>query len=257
MGDRSAEFRAASTAARVLSTLVSLRLILALGLVGACDPNRSPEPVNIAPEQPSSNGSSPTPLAPSTSVPQPSSMSSAEAPPVELFQGAPDPGVKLVAEVRYATIVVETPAGWREPFRLSGTTWSASADDGAAVLIYSAKSDETRFDAFLGAPLGSSTIVWQPPAPASVGRDALAARIEAGSGKLGGAFTQYAHHGPGTPWTMSNRDQMDRDEGAVWRIVLDRPDNGRQYILLAALKNAGGDARRRELVAVVRSLRWR
>lgn len=181
----------------------------------------------------------------------------AQGPEPDLFDGAPDPSAKLGAEISRGRVTLRTPPGWREPFRLSGATWLASPDDAAVVLVYTTDTYKVAYDAFLRAPLGTSTVKWSPAAPSKIGEGRVPARVQPGSGRIGAAWTDYWHGGAGTPWVLRNADKVDQHEARLWRVVLDEAAGGRSYVVLTALKNAAAKQRRAELVDCVRSLVWK
>jgi hypothetical protein len=175
----------------------------------------------------------------------------------DLFDGAPDPSAKLGAGTSHGRVTLQAPPGWRQPFILSGATWLASPDDAAVVLVYTADTDKVAFDAYLGAPLGTSTVKWSPAVSSKIGREHLPARVQPGSGRIAATWTEYTHSGGGTPWVLSHADKVDQDEARLWRVVLAQADRGRSYVVLTALKKAAIEQRRAELVACVRSLVWK
>jgi len=174
-----------------------------------------------------------------------------------LFDGAPDASAKLGDGISHGRVTLQTPPGWRQPFILSGATWLASPDGAAVVLVYTSDTDKVRFDAFLGAPLGTSTVKWSPAVSSKIGREHLPARVQPGSGRIASAWTEYSHSGGGTPWVLSNADKVDQDEAQLWRVVLAQADGDKSYVVLSALKKAATEQRRAELVACVRSLVWK
>jgi hypothetical protein len=177
----------------------------------------------------------------------------------DLFDGPPDPAVKLGAEVSHGRrFFLRTPPGWREPFVLGSVpTWLASPDDDAVVLVHTDDTHKTLHPgAYLGAPLGTSTVKWSPLVPSKIGPGHVPARVQEGSGRIASAWTDYSHSGGGSPWVLHNADKVDRDEAQLWRIVLDEADDGKSYVVLAALKAKAKKQRRAELVACVRSLVW-
>lgn len=184
----------------------------------------------------------------------------AQAPEPDLFDGAPDPAVKLGAEVSHGRrLALRTPPGWREPFVLgSSPVWIASPNDDAMVLVFT---DDTHKVAhpghYLGAPLGTSTVKWKPLVPSKIGTGHIPARVQQGSGRIASAWTDYSHGGAGTPWVLHNADKVDQHEARLWRVVLDEAHGGKSYVVLAALKNSATEQRRAELVACVRSLAWK
>jgi hypothetical protein len=173
-----------------------------------------------------------------------------------LFDGAPDPAVKLGAEISHGRVRLRTPPGWREPF-YSGATWLASPDGAAVVLVYNIDTRKVLHDAHLQAPLGTSTVKWSVAVTSKIGGEGLPARVQPGSGRIGAAWTEYTHSGGGSPWVLINAEKMNKDEARLWRIYLAQTDGKKSYVLLAALKNAATEQRRAEFIACVRSLVWK
>ena len=175
----------------------------------------------------------------------------------DLFDGAPDPAAKLGAEISRGRVTLRTPPGWRQPFIVSGAQWLVSPDSTAVVLVYTTDTYKVDYDAHLRAPLGTSTVKWSPAVPSKIGEGHIPARVQQGSGRIGAAWTQYWHGGAGSPWVLSNADKMDQHEARLWRVTLDEAQQGRGYIVLAALKKKATEQRRAELVACVRSLAFK
>src|SRR5262245_1368137 len=78
----------------------------------------------------------------------------------DLFDGAPDPAVKLGATVSHMRVTMRTPPGWSEPYYV-GATWLASPDGAADVLVYAVDIKKVAYEAHLKAPLEIGRASWR------------------------------------------------------------------------------------------------
>lgn len=154
-----------------------------------------------------------------------------------MFDGEPDPSVKLAAPKLYGKASISLPEGWEARGGWESVDHVAKSDGSAGIVLLRLDISDALLDANIAAwvkvPFSTTKVKWEPREDGKLGRAHLDAKVAKGTGKIA------------------------KDDAEFWHVAT--ASAGKKYglVLVAGVKNGADDKTRRELVAAMRSVEWK